>query len=363
MIARDLLDTAGTALAGPKLQFLQPPMRPAADAPLIVCTGATGYVGSALVVRLAEAGRRVRTFDSQVFGNSLADLPGVEHVKGDVRDSEAVRSAIAGADAVAHLAGIVVDELVDLNPSRAAEVNLLGTYNVARACREAGVRRLVYASSSSVYGHAAAGRSPVTEDVAPLPMTAYAWQKLAGEAIVNSFGGGPLSTVSVRSATAMGPAPRCRLDVVVNAFAKQAWFDGIITVHGGEQYRSNIHVDDVCALYERLIDADPKTVDQCAFNATAGNAKVIKIAELVRDAFKIHTAREVAIRVEPITDLRSYRLDASLARNILGWVPTKGVADAAHDNFDFFESGAITNPNDDIYFNVRRMKPFMEAKT
>lgn len=313
-------------------------------------------MGSALVPRIAQK-YRVRTFDTEAFGNSIANVQNVEFVKGDIRDMDALMLACQDVTDVVHLAGVVTDELVDMNQPLSREVNEVGTRNVVRAAKAKGARRFIYASSSSVYGLAAQQHSIVDETIPPQPQTAYAQMKLAGESIVNAELDRDFEVVSVRSATVCGPAPRMRLDTVVNVFSKQAWFDGVITVHGGNQSRSNVHVQDVVDLYLRLLNASFTNGD--VFNATLSNMPVLGIARLIADVAR-RAGKSPIIQIVPINDARSYRLDASKAQVILGWHPSRSLSDAAEDNFAWFDAGGIANPNDDLYYNTRRMASILK---
>jgi nucleoside-diphosphate-sugar epimerase len=149
----------------------------------VLVTGGSGYVGSNLVKRLAENGYEVTVFETQIFGNPIAHLAeshGVRFIQGDVRSQPDCFTASEGQDAVIHLAGVVTDELVDMNPQFAHDVNVQGTMNVALAAVQKGVGRFIYASSSSVYGSAAETGIPDEQDI-PRPKTKYAAQKLQGE--------------------------------------------------------------------------------------------------------------------------------------------------------------------------------------
>jgi len=329
----------------------------------VLCTGSTGYIGTVLVPELVRRGHTVRSFDTQHFGNALEGMEGVESVKADIRDAGAIKKALEGMDAVCHLAGVVTDELVDLNKDFAYSVNVTATRNLVEAAYVSNVKRFLYASSSSVYGHAAEGDAPVRENVPCLPKTSYAVQKFQAEQIVLGYAQKGFVTSAVRQATACGPAPRMRLDTVVNVFSKQAYFDGKITVHGGSQYRSNVHVQDAAEFYCLLLEAPEEDVNGQNWNVTSGNLPVREIAELVAGTFRDFQAPELIpappIIVQDVADARSYRLDATKARRVLGWTAKRTVADAARDNFTWFRAGKIANPNDAIYRNTDRMRETM----
>mgnify|MGYP003633063641 FL=1 len=317
----------------------------------ILVTGGSGYIGSKLVERLAKTNHYVTVYETQIFGNPIEHLASdrIRFVEGDIRNPKKLKTQLSRIDVAVHLAGVVTDELVDMNPTFGSSVNIDGTRNVIKACKWNGVRRLIYASSSSVYGSTAQDVVP-DEGHTPEPQTQYAKQKLKGERLVMDYEG---EKTAVRQATAMGPAPRMRLDTVVNIFSKQAYYDGVITPYGGEQYRSNIHVADTAELYLKLIEADKERIDGQVWNWTDENLPVKEIAYRVAEVARSRGIK-CEVKLVNIKDERSYRLNADKAKRLLGISPQRGVAGAAADNFDFFKTSGI-DPNDDVYFNNRRM--------
>jgi len=322
---------------------------------LILVTGGSGYVGSALVPRLAGV-HSVRVAETMNFGNPIADTPNTEFVRCDITDKSSMAQIMDGVTDVIHLAGIVTDELVDMNQSLGYRVNVDGARNVAQAARTAGVDRFINMSSSSVYGTAVGD-----EAVTPRPQTAYAEQKLAAEGEIAEALDGHVTTTHIRSATLCGPAPRMRLDTVVNVFSKQAYYDRRITVWGGQQYRSNIHVADICDLYMRMLEAPAAEIDGQRWNAVGSADKVVSIAEQVSNELYGYNAAVVEIIIEDNPDSRSYQMKGDKLSGWLGQGPRRTLGDAARDNFWFFEGGGVTDPNSDIHYNTRRMADVMKA--
>lgn len=326
----------------------------------MLVTGGSGYVGSRVVDKLVANGVPVRVLETMAFGNPLAHLEGprCEFVQGDITDVPSVRAAMRGVTHVIHLAGIVTDELVDMNRAKGHRVNVDGTQIVVDEAMRAGVERLLFASSSSVYGLAAQEGVP-DEYTAPQPQTAYAEQKLEAERIVLQASN-DMVTTAVRQATACGPAPRMRLDTVVNIFSKQAWFDGLVTPYGGTQYRSNIHVADAASFYFRLLRIEAGRVNGLAWNLTMGNMPVGAIAQAVASTHNaIYSDRHRArVEVKDVADARSYRLNGERVRAVLDFHPMFTVQDAARHNFEFFRASGL-NPAEDIYYNNRRMRAAM----
>lgn len=319
----------------------------------VLVTGGLGYVGSVLVPHLAKS-HDVRVFDSMLFGNSIAGTPNVEFVQGDILDPYQVARALRGCEAIVHLAGIVTDDLVDLNPDYAKKVNEEATDQLCRLAVQAGARRLVYASSSSVYG----SQPMVCGEQSPTyPETAYAETKLQAERICLSHTD-RLEVVAMRSATCCGPAPRMRLDTIVNIFSKQAYFDREITVFDGTQYRSNIHVADVADFYQVLLEAPAKLINRHVFNAVRGFATAREIAELVqRKASDFGLDTPYIAYDSSKRDTRQYRMRGDIAELILGWKPKRSIENAVWQNFQWFRYGGLgEDPNADLYYNTRRMR-------
>lgn len=317
----------------------------------VLITGATGYVGTAIVPKLARK-YPIVSYCSEHFGNAISWVPNVTFIKGDIRDANGLRLALDGVTDVIHLAGIVTDELAAMNPELARDININGMQTLLNLCEQAGVQRFIYASSSGVYGTQTQGEV-ATEETTPKPWSAYMQTKLDGEALLWKA---KLTGVAVRSATCCGPAPRMRLDTIVNVFSKQAFFDGIIKVNGGDQWRSNVHVQDIAELYRTLLDVPEVLIRNQVFNATCQNAMAGAIAGMVRDVIPCTIDID---RSKP--DSRHYRMDATKAHTRLGWMPKRTIVKAIEDNRAFFEGGGITNPNDDLFYNTRRMQELMKA--
>ena len=320
----------------------------------VLVTGGSGYVGSALVPVLA-ARYPVVVYCNFAFGDSLPDLPSITKIKGDIRDIK--NSHLDGVTHVIHLAGIVTDDLVDMNPLRSRQVNIESMDRLCQLCTAAGVQRFIYASSSSIYGPTPDFEA--LETTTPNPITLYAEQKLEGEQVLKQYAS-QMETVVIRSATVCGPAPRMRLDTIVNIFSKQAWYDGVITVHGGQQWRSNIHIMDAVDCYRLLLESPGILVNGQTFNIVTGSDKAIDIARMV-EAEAAKVVGNVRIKIDHTRqDNRHYRLSAAKMTEHLGWIPKFSVPDAIQENFRWFRARGIDDPNDAVYYNTRRMEGFMK---
>jgi len=296
----------------------------------------------------------VRAYDSQTFGNAIAGTPNVEHVQGDIRDWDSLGRAMEGVTDVVHLAGIVTDELVAQNVEKARQINCDAMMGLLVLCDAHNVRQLILMSSSSVYGNT--DGSPADETMTPRPQTQYGLQKWGQEKMVLA-NTSLTPAVIVRSATLCGPAPRMRLDTIVNIFSKQAYFDKVITVHGGDQYRTNVHVADVVELFTRLLNTPTAMVNREIFNITAGNHTALEIARIVQKV----AGGDIQVDADK-RDPRSYRMSAAKLRNTLGFKPRRTLEDAVRDNLAWFQAGHIADPNSDLWYNNRRMAPMMREQ-
>ena len=317
----------------------------------VLVTGGAGYVGSNLVPKLLAAGYRVTVLDLCIYGDVLPPHPDLRIVKGDLRDPAQVAQALAGCDAVIHLACISNDPSFDLDPTLGRSINYDCFRPLVKASKDAGVRRFIYASSSSVYG---IKDSPDVHEGLPLqPLTDYSKYKAMCEDVLMEEHEPGFVTVILRPATVCGFAPRLRLDLTVNILTNLAINNGRITVFGGSQLRPNLHVDDMTDLYRLLLEAPDAAVDRKVWNAGYHNLKVMEIAEKVRGEI----GPQVEIVVTPTDDHRSYHVSSELIRRDLGFVARRTVEDAIVDLRDAFSAGKVPNAmTDDRYYNIKRMQ-------
>jgi nucleoside-diphosphate-sugar epimerase len=330
-------------------------------APKVFVPGGAGYVGAVLVPALLEAGYRVRVLDLYLYGHEpLARVRGHKHleeVTGDVRDLVAVRNAARGCDAVIHLACISNDPSVELDPTLSRSVNYDSFGPLVKACKEAGVKRFVFASSGSVYGVSDA--PDVTEDHPLVPVSLYNKFKAQCEPVLLDAGTADFVPVIVRPATICGYSPRQRLDLTVNILTNHAVNAGKITVFGGSQMRPNLHIHDMVALYQLLLTAPDERVEGQIFNAGYQNYTVAQTAEIVRDVVRREMPErgDVEIVTTPSDDIRSYRVNADKVKRVLGFVPRRTIEDAATDLIRAFQADRLPNSmTDPRYFNIRLMK-------
>ena len=276
----------------------------------VLVTGHHGYIGSVLAPTLREAGHEVVGLDTFYYrGCDFGDGSAFEPVlTTDLRD---VRPAdLEGFDAVVHYAALSNDPLGDFNPNWTYAINRDGTIALARAAKEAGARRFVFASSCSMYG-AAEGDEALTEAAPLRPLTPYAESKVAAEKALHELAGDDFMPVSMRNATVYGVSPRLRLDIVLNNLVAWAHTTGAIRLQSdGSSWRPLIHLRDVARATLALLEAPDEIVQGEAFNigSDAQNYRIRQLAEIVHDRLP---DCEVTFAEGASADPRSYRVDFS----------------------------------------------------
>lgn len=323
----------------------------------VLVTGGAGYVGSALVPALLDAGYQVTVLDLYLYGDVFAERrgPSLTEVKGDIRDPEVVRKALEGVDAVIHLACISNDPSYDLDPDLGRSINYDAFAPLVRLSKAAGVGRFIYASSSSVYG--IKDDPNVTEDLPLEPLTDYSKYKALCELILEEEREPGFVTVTIRPSTVCGYASRLRLDLVVNILTAHAYHNGKIRVFGGDQMRPNIHISDMVALYLDLLRQPAEVIDGEIFNAGYENRKVGELADIVRQVVGAEVGREIEVEIVPTDDNRSYHVSSEKMRRALGFEPRFTIEDAVRDLCKAFRAGLVPGAmNDALYHNIKRMQ-------
>jgi nucleoside-diphosphate-sugar epimerase len=321
----------------------------------VLVTGGAGYVGSALVPKLLARGYQVRVLDLYLYGDDVLDAvrsdPRLEEIRGDIRDRACVARAVAGADAVVHLACISNDPSFELDPALGRSINYDAFETLVDLARDGGVRRFIYASSSSVYGLSDAEH--VTEDLPLRPLTDYARYKALCEDVLRARRAPGFVTLILRPATVCGYAPRLRLDLTVNIMTNHAVNRGVITVFGGSQMRPNIHIDDMTDLYVRSLEWPAEMIDGRTYNAGDQNLSVAAIAEAARAV----VGGDVRIETAATDDHRSYRITSTRLAEELGFTPCHSITDAITELTAAFRAGRVPDPlTNDRYYNVRRLQ-------
>jgi nucleoside-diphosphate-sugar epimerase len=286
-------------------------------------TGGAGFIGSNITEFLLERGEKVRVLDNLSTGKreNIAHLNGVELLEGDICDLEVTKEAMKGADFCLHQAALPSVARSVEDPARTNEVNVGGTLNVLVAAVETSVKRLVYASSSSVYGDTPT--LPKSEESPPNPLSPYAVSKFAGELYVSSFGHvHGLETVVLRYFNVFGPRqdPTSKYAAVIPAFITAMSEKRKPTIFGdGGQSRDFTYVGNVVEANVAACHA-PVSATGAAYNVGCGSRTTVN--ELARQIAEILKSDLEPVHVAPRPgDVRHSCADISAARRELGYEP------------------------------------------
>jgi len=323
--------------------------------PTVLVTGGAGYVGAVLTPKLLARGYRVKVLDLYMYGKeALAAVkghPNLEQIKGDIRDRAVLERAMPGCDAVIHLACISNDPSFELDPTLGKSINYDAFFGLVDSSKSSGVKRFIYASSSSVYG--IKDTPNVTEDLPLEPLTDYSKYKALCEDVLLQKREPGFVTLILRPSTVCGYSPRLRLDLTVNILTNHAYNNRLIKVFGGEQMRPNIHIEDMTDLYVQSLEWADDAVDGKIFNAGYENYKVSDIAKMVQNV----VGNDVQIVTTPTDDNRSYHVSSEKIKRELGFVARHSIQDAVRDLTDAFQSGKVPDAMTDIcYYNIKTMQ-------
>lgn len=321
----------------------------------ILVTGGAGYVGAVLVPKLLTEGYRVKVIDLYLYGEDVLDAvkdhPNLVQIKGDIRNRALLEREIPGTEALIHLACISNDPSFELDPKLGKSVNYDAFLTLVDVAKAAGVRRFIYASSSSVYG--IKKEKNVTEDLPLEPLTDYSLYKAKCEEYLAKQRGDGFVTLVIRPATVCGYSPRLRLDLTVNILTNHAVNHRRITVFGGQQKRPNIHIEDMTDVYVKALRWDEEAIDGKVYNVGYENHTIMAIAEIVRSV----VGDDVDIVTTSTNDLRSYHISSDKIRRELGFVPQHTITDAVRNLLDAFREGKIPDPmTNSRYYNIKRMQ-------
>jgi nucleoside-diphosphate-sugar epimerase len=320
----------------------------------VLVTGGAGYIGALVADELLARGRSVRVLDSLLHGQEdiAAELEarGVDLIRGDVRDDGARRRALAGAEAVVHLAAIVGDPACAKDPELSREVNVEGSRALARSAREAGAGRFVFASTCSNYGRMADPTVPVDEQGELRPVSLYAEQKVGIERELLAASRDSFAATCLRFATVYGVGPRMRFDLTVNEFTRDLWTGRALEVFGERFWRPYIHVRDAARAVCTVLGAPADRVAGQVFNAGHSDENYRKL-----DLVELMTARlgrgEVSF-VHRDEDPRDYKVSFEKIRASLGFEPDRRVPDGIDEIVRGLEQERFGDPYAARYSNV-----------
>ncbi|HIN76119.1 MAG TPA: SDR family oxidoreductase [Rhodospirillales bacterium] len=321
----------------------------------VFITGGAGYVGAVLVSKLLGAGYHVIVLDLFIYDehvlNGYNTSANLKTIKGDIRNQNLLKKTIQGCDVVIHLACISNDPSFELNPKLGRSINLDAFRPLVEISKEAGVKRFIYASSSSVYG--IKEEPDVHEGMSLEPLTDYSRFKADCEKILDEYQSSDFTTVTFRPATVCGYSPRQRLDVVVNILTNLAYHKREISVFGGNQLRPNINIADMVEAYMILLNAPKEKIAGEIFNVGYENHSVLQLAKIVREVI----GKDVVLKTTPSDDNRSYHISSGKITKILGFTAKHTIREAVLGLKKAFEKNLLPNAlENECYYNTKRMQ-------
>jgi nucleoside-diphosphate-sugar epimerase len=325
----------------------------------IFITGGAGYAGSCLVPELLNNGYEVTVYDTMYYTDKFLPKknPHLSIIKGDIRNKEMIETSCKNHDVFIHLACISNDTSFALDEKLSTSINLDAFEPMVKAAKNAGIKRFIYASSSSVYG--ISEEKNVTEEHPLLPLTLYNKYKGMCEPLLFKHTDKNFEGVIFRPATVCGYAPRQRLDLSVNILTNFAVNKNMIKVFGGSQLRPNLHIMDYCEAVKTLIESDSDKIKNEIFNIGYQNLSILEIANLVKKVVEREFPEKEQINIirETSDDNRSYHINSDKIKKILNYSPKRSIENAVEDLCKAFKQGLLANSfEDDIYFNINRMK-------
>ena len=321
----------------------------------VFITGGAGYVGAVLVPKLLSKGYHVKVMDLYIYGEDVLDTvkdhPHLVQVKGDIRNRQLLEAEIKGYSMVIHLACISNDPSYELDPDLGKSINYDAFVNLVDISKKSGVKRFIYASSSSVYG--IKDEPEVTEDLPLEPLTDYSKYKALCEKVLMDAATDDFIVTIVRPSTVCGYSPRLRLDLTVNILTNHAINKGQITVFGGEQKRPNLHIEDMANAYLFLLEQPVEKIHKKIYNVGYENYKVREIAEMVKGTLD----GNIPIITTPSNDNRSYHVSSNKIKEELGFEAKHTIQEAILDLKAAFDSCKVPDSMDDIrYYNIKTMQ-------
>lgn len=281
----------------------------------VLVTGHNGYIGTVLTPMLIAAGHEVVGLDTDLYERCTfgTDIPQIAEIHKDIRDIEP--ADLDGFEAVIHLAALSNDPLGNINPDLTYDINHRAAVKIAKAAKDVGVSRYIFASSCSTYG--AAGDDMLTEEAEFNPVTPYGHSKVMVEQDVAKLADDNFSPTFMRNATAYGVSPRHRFDIVLNNLVAWAHTTGLVYLKSdGSPWRPIVHIEDISGAAIAALHAPREVVHNQAFNVGLNeeNYRIRELAEIVKET--VPGCRvEFAPDAEP--DTRTYRVNFNKINELL----------------------------------------------
>ena len=330
----------------------------------VFVAGGAGYIGSVLVPLLLEHGHRVTVLDRLYFGDTLSHAAHrfgerLRDVRGDIRSFD--RSTLISVDALIDLSGISNDPSCELEPELTRSVNVEGAKRLAVAAREQGVRRYIFSSSCSIYGHG--DRTGLTETNPRRPVSLYARAKADVEDFLLEMGRESRAALEVcvlRLATVFGVSPRMRFDLAINVMTKNAYTARRITIDGGgRQWRPFVHVRDAARAFELVLTSDVSKIGGEIFNVGSdqNNVQILNLAFRVRDA--VPGTEVVHAPTDP--DLRDYNVSFDKIRHVLSFEAEKNIDDGIREVLSALREGVL-DPDERRWYTLKQYAFLRDAE-
>lgn len=317
----------------------------------LLVAGGAGYLGSVLIPKLLDRSYKVDVVDLFWFGNHLPRQVGVlnkDIFQLTVEDLEPY-------DQVIFLAGLSNDPMAEYSPSKNFIFNAAAPAYLGYIAKIAKVKRLIYASSCSVYGYT---ENELFDETRPVSSSyPYGISKLQGEQAVTQLTDSDFSVISLRKGTISGYSPRMRLDLIVNTMFKSAMKDRTITVNNPTIWRPILSIEDAATAYIRAVEANQSISG--VFNLASGNYTVGEVGDLVKNAIEERLSIQINLCIKHIQDFRNYKVSIDKAANVLSFHPTGNVRSIVNnliDNMDKFSDW--DNP---AYSNIQTFKQMENA--
>ena len=326
--------------------------------PNVLIVGGAGYIGSNLTQRLLKKGYKVRVLDNflyekNVFKNFKKNK-NLQIIKKDIANISVQYNILKKIDAVIYLAEIVGDPACAAKPQEALKTNYIALNSLATLCSYMNINRFIYTSSCSVYGASSEENKVLTEQSPLNPVSLYARIKILSEKSLLSQSNILFSPTILRLGTVYGSSIRNRFDLVLNIFAKDAYFKSKINIFGGNQWRPNIHVDDVASGIIKVLEAPLNKVERQIFNLS-NSKENLRIKDLALKVGKFFNKCKILIS-KVNYDNRNYKVSSKKIEKILGFKPKNTIESSLKDFKKIFKDKKITNPNMRKFNNYKSLK-------
>lgn len=318
----------------------------------VLVIGGAGYIGSALIPRLLKEGYYVRVLDMLIYGqepiSQWLNDPHLEVMPADFRQVDRVVNAMQEVDSVIHLGAIVGDPACALDEGLTTEINLMATRMIAEVAKGCGVRHFIFASTCSVYGSS----EQALDEHSPLkPVSLYARSKVASEKVLLQMADDNFAPVILRFSTVYGLSGRYRFDLVINLLTAKALLDSEITIFGGNQWRSFVHVDDAARSIMHVLAAPLETVRAQIFNVGADeqNYTIRQIGEMIHSYVPTAHIVNKGDEIDPC----NYRVNFGKIRKLLGFDPEWTVEQGIEQVIAAVKSGQVKDYKEPQYSNIK----------